>query len=93
MNEYNSSPTWCTVCEEKRVTQLKPAPMCDSCWADKCSIQNIGGELKHFKQVLKDKLVEMDLWFKDGETKGEWLDRMEVDGRATLQRLTGRKKS
>ena len=92
MNEYNSSPTWCTVCEEKRVTQLKPVPMCDSCWVDKYSVQNIGGELKHFKQVLKDKLVEMDLWFKDGETKAEWLDRMEIGGRATLQRLTGRKK-
>ena len=92
MKEYNSSPTWCTVCEEKRVTQLQPAPMCDSCWSDKCGVQNIGGELKHFKQFLKDKLVEMDLWFKDGETKSEWLDRMEVGGRGTLQRLTRRKK-
>ena len=67
--------------------------MCDSCWADKFSVQNIGGELKHFKQVLKDKLVEMDLWFKDGETKSEWLERMAGGGRDTLQRLTGRKKS
>ena len=66
--------------------------MCDSCWVDKYSVQNIGGELKHFKQVLKDKLVEMDLWVKDGETKSERLDRMEVGGRGTLQRLTRRKK-
>ena len=92
MKEYNSSPTWCTVCEEKRVTQLRPAPMCDSCWSDKCGVQNIGGELKHFKQFLKDKLVEMDLWFKDGETKAEWFERMEGHGRNSLQRYTGRKK-
>ena len=92
MKEYNSTPTWCTVCEEKRVTQLRHSPMCDSCWSDKCGVQNIGGELKHFKQFLKDKLVEMDLWFKDGETKAEWFERMEVHGRNSLQRYTGRKK-
>ena len=93
MNEPNSYPTWCTVCDYKRVTQYSPAPMCDSCWADRHSTQNIGGVIRPFKEVLKDVLIKLDLWFKDGETREEWLERIEMEGRSALQRHSGRKKS
>jgi hypothetical protein len=85
-------PTWCPVCDYKRVTQLSPSPMCDSCWADKHSTQTIDGVTKPFKEVLKEKLIELDLWFKDGETRGEWQERIEVEGRSALQRHSRRKK-
>ena len=86
-------PTWCPVCDYKRVTQLSPSPMCDSCWVDKHSTMNIDGVIRPFKEVLKEKLIEMDLWFKDGETRGDWQERIEVEGRAALQRHARRKKS
>jgi hypothetical protein len=44
-----------------------------------------------FKEVLKAQLIEQGLWFKDGETRQEWYDRLEVDGRSALRRFTGRK--
>ena len=53
----------------------------------------IDGVTRPFKEVLKEKLIEMDLWFKDGETRGEWQERIEVEGRAALQRHTRRKES
>tara|TARA_R110002051_G_scaffold112379_1_gene185135 strand:+ start:3071 stop:3238 length:168 start_codon:yes stop_codon:yes gene_type:complete len=54
---------------------------------------NIDGVIRPFKEVLKEKLIEMDLWFKDGETRGDWQERIEVEGRAALQRHARRKKS
>ena len=86
-------PTWCPVCEHRRVTQLSPSPLCSSCWVDKYSTINIGGVVKPFKEVLKDILVKLDLWFKDGETREEWHKRIEVEGRSALQRHAGRKKA
>ena len=91
-NESNSYPTWCPVCEHRRVTQLSPSPLCSSCWVDKYSTINIGGVVKPFKEVLKDILIKLDLWFKDGETREEWHKRIEVEGRSALQRHAGRKK-
>ena len=85
-------PTWCPVCDYGRVTQLNPSPMCSSCWVDKYSTINIDGVVKPFKEVLKDILVKLDLWFKDGETREEWHKRIEVEGRSALQRHSRRKK-
>ena len=67
------------------------SPMCDSCWADKYSTQSIGGVVRPFKEILKEQLVESGLWFKDGETRGEWQERIALEGRSALRRFTGRK--
>jgi len=92
-NESVSFPTWCPVCDYGKVTQLNPSPMCSSCWVDKYSTITIDGVTRPFKEVLKDTLVGLGLWFKDGETREEWHERIEVEGRSALQRHTGRKKS
>ena len=86
-------PTWCTVCEDKRVTQLQPHPMCDSCHADRYSMQHWNGKLVPFREVLKSQLKKQGLWFKDGETRGEWHKRMEVEGRGALRRFASGKTS
>jgi len=96
MNSRSTSdetwPTWCTVCEDKRVTQLQPHPMCDSCWADRYSTQSLGGVVRPYKEILKEQLIESGLWFKDGETRGEWQERISLEGRGALRRFTGREK-
>jgi len=84
-------PTWCPVCEYRRVTQLSPSPLCSYCWNDKYGTITIDGVKRPFKEVLKDTLVDLNLWFKDGETREEWQERMEVEGRSALQRYTRRK--
>ena len=89
--EGKISNLWCSDCDKKKATQLHPYILCDSCWADRYSTQAIGGKVFKFKEVLKAQLVEQGLWFKDGETRKEWHQRMEVGGRSALRRFTGRK--
>ena len=91
-NESNSYPTWCSVCNEKQVKHFHPAHLCDSCWSDKYGMQNVGGVMKPFKEHLKDILIRKDLYIQDGETTADYHERMELEGRGILQRLTGRKK-
>jgi len=86
-------PTWCPICEHRRVTHLEPSPMCAPCWVDNYSTFTMDGVTRPFKEVLKEKLIELDLWFKDGETRGEWQERIEVEGRSALRRYAGREKS
>ena len=90
--EEKTSSLWCSDCDKKRATQLHPYILCDSCWADRYSTQAIGGKVYKFKEVLKAQLVEQGLWFKDGETRKEWHQRMEVGGRSALRRFTGGQK-
>ena len=54
-------------------------------------MQNVGGVLKPFKEHLKDILVRKGLYIEDGETTADYHERMELEGRGILQRLTGRK--
>ena len=82
-----TSNLWCSDCDKKRATQLHPYILCDSCWADRYSTQAIGGKVFKFKEVLKAQLIEQGLWFKDGETRKEWHERMEVGGRSALRRF------
>ena len=84
--EPKTSSLWCSDCDSRRATQLHPYILCDSCWADRYSTQNIGGKALPYKEVIKAQLISMDLWFKDGETRAEWHKRMEVDGRSALRR-------
>ena len=86
--EETTSTLWCSDCDRKRATQLHPYILCDSCWADRYSTQAIGGKVFKFKEVLKAQLIEQGLWFKDGETRQEWHQRMEVGGRSALLRFT-----
>ena len=83
-----TSNLWCSDCDKKRATQLHPYILCDSCWADRYSTQAIGGKVFKFKEVLKAQLIDQGLWFKDGETRKEWHQRMEVGGRSALRRFT-----
>ena len=92
-NESNSYPTWCSVCNEKQVKHYHPAHLCDSCWSDQYGMQNVGGVLKPFKEHLKDILIRKGLYIEDGETTADYHERMELEGRGILQRLTGRKKA
>ena len=91
--EEKTSTLWCSDCDRKRATQLHPYILCDSCWADRYSTQAIGGKVFKFKEVLKAQLIEQGLWFKDGETRKEWHERMEVGGRSALRRFTRGKTS
>ena len=92
-NEHNSGSyqTWCSVCNEKQVKHYHPAHLCDSCWSDQYGMQNVGGVMKPFKEHLKDILVRKGLYIEDGETTADYHERMELEGRGILQRLTGRK--
>jgi len=85
--EETTSNLWCSDCENKRATQLHPYILCDSCHADRYSMQKMDGKLVPFREVLKDSLKRQGLWFKDGETRGEWHKRMEVEGRSALRRF------
>ena len=85
--EETTSTLWCSDCENKRATQLHPYILCDSCHADRYSMQKMDGKLVPFREVLKDSLKRQGLWFKDGETRGEWHKRMEVEGRSALRRF------
>ena len=85
--EGTTSNLWCSDCEKKRATQLHPYILCDSCHADRYSMQNVDGKLVPFREVLKSQLKKQGLWFKDGETRGEWHKRMEVEGRSALRRF------
>ena len=67
--------------------------MCAPCWVDNYSTLTVDGVTRPFKEVLRDKLIELGLWFKDGETREEWHERIEVEGRSSLRRYTGGKKS
>ena len=89
--EETTSTLWCSDCDRKRDTQLQPYILCDSSWADRYSTQALGGKVYKFKEVLKAQLIEQGLWFKDGETRQEWHERMEVGGRSALRRYTGMK--
>ena len=91
--EPTTSERWCSSCENKRATQLHPYILCDSCHADRYSVQRLGGKAYKFKEVLKAQLIEQGLWFKDGETRKEWHERMEVGGRSALRRFTRGKTS
>ena len=85
--EPTTSERWCSSCENKRATQLHPYILCDSCHADRYSMQKMDGKLVPFREILKDSLKRQGLWFKDGETRGEWHKRMEVEGRSALRRF------
>ena len=85
--EETTSTLWCSDCDRKRATQLHPYILCDSCHADRYSMQKMDGKLVPFREVLKDSLKRQGLWFKDGETRGEWHKRMEVEGRSALRRF------
>jgi len=85
--EETTSNLWCSDCDKKRATQLHPYILCDSCHADRYSMQKMDGKLVPFREVLKDSLKRQGLWFKDGETRGEWHKRMEVEGRSALRRF------
>ena len=89
--EGTTSNLWCSDCEKKRATQLHPYILCDSCHADRYSMQNVDGKLVPFREVLKSQLKKQGLWFKDGETRGEWHKRMEVEGRSALRRFASGK--
>ena len=92
-NESDSYPTWCSVCNEKPVKHFRPAHLCDGCLSDKYGMQNVGGVMKPFKEHLKDILIRKGLYIEDGETTADYHERMELEGRGILQRLTGRKKA
>ena len=85
--EPTTSERWCSSCEKKRATQLHPYILCDSCHADRYSMQKMDGKLVPFREILKSQLKKQGLWFKDGETRGEWHKRMEVEGRSALRRF------
>ena len=91
--EPKTSSLWCSDCDNRRATQLHPYILCDSCWADRYSTQNINGKTLPYKEIIKAQLIAMDLWFKDGETRAEWHKRMEVDGRSALRRYARGKES
>ena len=87
-----TSNLWCSDCDKKRATQLHPYILCDSCYADRYSMQLVDGKLIKFKEYLKAQLIKDGLWFKDGETRQEWHGRMEDVSRGALQRYFGREK-
>ena len=59
----------------KRVTQVWPTSLCDTCWAEDYSTQWYDGKLWGFKHLFKALLLERDLFKKDDETKDEWYAR------------------
>ena len=59
----------------KRVTQLWPTSLCDTCWAEDYSKQWYGGKLWGFKHLFKALLLEKVLFMKDDETKEQWYQR------------------
>lgn len=64
-------PLPCVVCSRPS-TQASPASLCDKCWSDKYSMQNIGGVTIPYKQVLQKYLEGCGLWLRENETHEDW---------------------
>jgi NMD protein affecting ribosome stability and mRNA decay len=64
-------PLPCVVCSRPS-TQASPASLCDYCWSEKYSMQNIGGTSVPYKQVLKEYLEGHGLWKSAEESLEEW---------------------
>ena len=88
-----TSNLWCTDCEKKPATQLNPFLLCDSCYANRYSTQIVDGKRVPFKEALKASLIKQGLWFKDGETRGDWYERMATVSRSTLREFARGKTS
>ena len=73
----------------KRVTQVWPTSLCDTCWAEDYSTQWYDGKLWGFKHLFKALLLEKGMFKTDDETKEEWYQRCK--DKALTSKLLGGK--
>ena len=76
-------PLPCVKCSRPS-TQASPTSLCDKCWADRSSLQSIGGSTLPYKKVLQQYLEGSGLWIGKAESVEGW----QLRGKEAAQKTT-----
>lgn len=74
----NSTKMNCIDCN-RNATHIRPFLLCDHCWSERYSTQNVDGVAIPFKKLFRDNLMKRGLWKKDDEEVPDWQDRCKTE--------------